>query len=524
MAGAPLASLVMGPQAGGRGYRVLARSDGPAIAGSAEARLSELALVLAGWADQRESAAVALLPLTDATTPALLLRMAYLGTAPLGTIAYAHGLILDEAAFAACAGRPDGLLHLIPPPDGSRDFAAAPLHVTEAPPPPQRHDWTGLGLEWRDRLVLVPGQAETEAALRSVLASLGPAGPGARVRGWATTALLPSSGGFSPARELQLIVIGEDQRRLDGLHHLPARATPAGFEGERVDLPPAARAWERLKSLAAVDPDLAEALEPLRWSPGSLDLPPAEMLRPACDTLIRRLGGGAAQMRLVTELARPRGDDLDPAFAQVARDLFQQLLGRDDLEPQHTAFYVKAYADGPPEAAAAIGAVAPLLLKPGGGRWLRGRTFARLIDLGYAEALAERSDEAPQILKGLGAAELAMLLDRVMLSDDQRLRRPALVSAILRQLADQADGAETEPGWGPLFAAALRWRLGAPPAPDERQLGARSVVQVTHGVARPLLAPLAARTLRLREQASPRETLDMIGGALAWVRREGASA
>lgn len=521
MAAAPLATLVMGPQAGGRGYRVLARSDGPAIAGSAEARLSELALVLAGWADQRESGAVALIPLTDATTPALLLRMAYLGTAPLGTIAYAHGLILDEAAFAACAGRPDGLLHLIPPPDGSRDFAAAPLQVAQAPPP-QRHDWTGLGLQWRDRLVLVPGQAETESALRSVLGSLGPAGPGARVRGWATSALLPSSGGFSPARELQLIVIGEDQRRLDGLHHLPARATPAGFEGERVDLPPAARAWERLKSLAAVDPDIAEALEPLRWSPGSFDLPPTEMLRPACDTLIRRLAGGAAQMRLVTELARPRGDDLDPAFAEVARDLFQQLLGRDDLEPQHAAFYLKAYADGPPEAAAAIGPVAPLLPKAGSGRWLRGRTFARLLDLGYAEALAERSEEASDILKGLGAAELAMLLDRVMLSDDQRLRRPALVSAILLQLADQADGAE--PGWSPIFAAALRWRLAAPPAPDERQLGSRSVVQVTHGVARPLLAPLAVRTLRLREQASPRETLDMIGGALAWVRLEGASA
>lgn len=515
----------MGPQAGGRGYRVLARSNGPAIPGTAEARLSELALVLAGWADEREPAAVALVPLTDATTPALLLRMAYLGTAPLGTIAFAHGLILDEAAFAACAGRPDSLLHLIPPPDGSRDFAAAPLVLTGTPPPSQRHDWSGLGLEWRDRLVLVPGQSETEAALRSVLGSLGPAGPGARVRGWATTGLLPSSGSFSPARELQLIVLGEDQRCLDGLQHLPARATPGGFDGERVDLPPAARAWERLKSLGAVDADLAEAVEPLRWSPANFDLPPTEMLRHACDTVIRRLAGGAAQMRLVTELARPRGEDLDRPFAEVARGLFEQLVGREQLEPQHAAFYVKAIADGPPESAAALGPVGPLLLKAGSGRWLRGRTFARLLDLGYAEALPARSAEAPHILRGLGASELAALLDRVMLTQDETLRTRPLVSAIIRLLADQRSGTASPPEWSAVYAAALQWRLSAPPAPDERQLGARSVVRTTYDVARPLMAPLAARTLRLRDRdTTSRETLDMIGGALEWVRLEGATA
>jgi hypothetical protein len=514
----------MGPQAGGRGYRVLARSDGAAISAAAEARLSELALVLAGWADQRESGAAALIPLTDATTPAVLMRLAYLGTAPLGTIAFAHGLILDSAAFAACAGRPDGLLHLVPPPDGSRSFAEAPLLVNQAPPPAQRHDWAGLGLEWRDRLVLVPAQAEAEAALRSVLGSLGPAGPGARVRGWATSALLPSSGSFSPARELQLIVIGEDQRQSDGLPHLPARATPGGFEGEHVDLPPAARAWERLKSLAAVDADLAEAIEPLRWSPASFDLPPAEMLRPACDTVIRRVAGGAAQMRLVIELARPRGDDLDTPFAGVARGLFEQLLGRAPMEPQHAAYYLKAYADGPADAAAAIGPAGPLLLKPGSGRWLRGRTFARLLDLGYAEALANRSGEAPELLNGLGAGELAALLDRIMLSPDGRLRQPPVVSAVLRQLADQAKDGAAASDWGGVFAAALGWRLSAPPAPDERQLGTRSVVHLSHAVARPLMAPLAARTLRLRKGGAARETLDMIGGALEWVRLEGASA
>jgi hypothetical protein len=38
--------------------------------------------------------------------------------------------------------------------------------------------------------------------------------------------------------------------------------------------------------------------------------------------------------------------------------------------------------------------LAPLLLKPGSARWLRGRTFDRLLQLGYAVALAQRPGRA----------------------------------------------------------------------------------------------------------------------------------
>lgn len=522
-----IATLVMGPQAGGRGYRVLARSEGPAISAAAEGRLGEMALVLAGWADEREPPAAALIPLRDATTPALLVRFAYLGTAPLGTIAFAHGLLLDEAAFAACRGRPETLLPLIPLPDGARDFAVHPRVLPETPPvAPPRRDWSGLGLEWRDRMVLVADEADVEPTLRSILAALGPAGPGARVRGWATTALLPSAGSFSPARDLQLLVLDAGRRRPAGLQHLAAYATITGYDGERVDLPPAARAWERIKSLGALDPDLAEAVAGLRWSPGSFNQSPIELLRPAADAVIRRLTGGASQMRLVTELARPRGDDLDPAFAEAARGLFEQLVGRQALEPQHAAFYVKALADGPPEAAAAIGPVGPLLAYAGSARWLRGRTFDRLLELGYADAIAARADEAPALLEGLGAEETAALLDHVMLSDDPRRRPPALVSAAVRLLAGHAAMTEGPPAWANAYDAALRWRLAEPPAEDERALGCAAVVQTTYRLARPMMARLAERALRLRDsrEAPARVRLDMLGAALEWIRLEGAGA
>jgi hypothetical protein len=522
-----IATLVIGPQAGGRGYRVLARSEGAAISGTAEGRLSEIALVLAGWADEQERSGAALIPLSDATAPALLMRFAYLGTAPLGTIAYANGLILDEAAFALCAGRPETLLPLIPPPDGSRQFAEAPLAVAGLTAPrPMRRDWTGLGLEWRDRLVLVDAEDQEEPTVCSILASIGPAGPGARVRGWATTALLPSSGSFSPGRELQLIVVDVGRRRPSSLHHLPAHATPAGFEGDRVDLPPSARAWERLKSLGSADADLAEAVGPLRWSPASLNLPPAEVIGPAAAAALRRLSGGAGQMRLVNELARPRGDDLDPTFADIARGLFAQLVGRPELEPQHAAFYIKALADGPAESAAAMMPLGELLLKAGSARWLRGRSFDRLMELGYAQALAGRGDEAPALLDGMGGDELATLLDHIMLSRDGRQRSPALVSAALRELADRSMDGHLDPSWSGVYAAALQWRLGEAPSEDEQRLGSRSVVRATHRAARPLMAPLARRTLRLRGQTSakPKERMDMLAGALEWIRLEGAAA
>jgi hypothetical protein len=518
-----IATLVIGPQAGGRGYRVLARSAGPAIAGSAEGRLSELALVLAGWADEKEAPAVALLPLGDATTPALLMRIAYLGTAPLGTIAYANGLILDEAAFALCAGRPESLLPLIPPPDGSRQFAEAPIQVQDLPQPsPPRRDWNGLGLEWRDRLVLVDDIAQEEPTLCSILRSIGPAGPGARVRGWATTALLPSSGSFSPARELQLLVVEFGRRRPGGLHYLPAHATPTGFDGDRVtDLPPAAQAWERLKSVGGLDVDLSEAIGPLRWSPAYLDASPTDIIGPAATEALRRLSGGAAQMRFVLELARPRGDGLDQDFADVARGLFAQLVGRAPLDPQHAAFYIKTLADAPQDVTDTMRLLGPLLLKPGSARWLRGATFDRLLQLGYAEALAEHADDAPAIIHGLGAEALLTLLQRLLATHSA----PSLISAALRELADQTGDEGPPPNWRDTFASALRWRFERPAGPDERLLASRSVVRATSRLVPAFMPHLSRRALRLRDAGglTARERLDMLAGALEWVRFQGAA-
>ncbi len=522
---ASIATMVIGPQAGGRGYRVLARSPGPAISGAAEGRLSEMALVLAGWAEQQEPPAAALIPLSDATTPALLVRFAHLGSSSLGSICYGHALLLDSAAFAACGGRPETLLPLIPEPDGSRAFAEAPLVVDQpAPASPPLRDWRGLGLEWRDRLVVVADRAEEEATLCSILRSIGPSGPGSRVRGWATTASLPPGGSFAPARELQLLVVAQGRRRPVNLQHLLARATPTGFEGERVDLPPAARAWERLKSLGANDVDIAQAVGALRWSPDQLESAPADVIGPSAGQALRALGG-EARIRFILALAAPRGDAFDRDFGAIARHWFAQLIGRDGLDPQHAAFYIKAIADAPPETIATMAPLGQLLAKAGTGRWLKGRTFDRLIQLGYAEALADRADEAPALVAGLGGDDLPKLIAAILQPPNPDSRSHALLSAALRELADRPDETGPPGSWSEFFPEALRQRLQAAPASDERRLGSRSVARATLRLAPAMMGPLAKRTINLRDEAaSPREKLDMLGATLEWVRHKGATA
>ena len=120
----------------------------------------------------------------------------------------------------------------------------------------------------------------------------------------------------------------------------------------------------------------------------------------------------------------------------------------------------------------------------------------------------------------MGADELAALLGRTM--QTEKLRQPTIVSAGLRELAEQAD--EAAPRWGPAYSEALQWRLTAPAAEDERPLGSRSVVRATRRLAPDSMAGLARRTLRLRDGGEPREMLDMLGGALEWLKPEGAAA
>jgi hypothetical protein len=517
MAGATLriGRVVLGPQSGGRGYRVLERSAGTELPPEAEGRLNALPQALANWADTGDGAAAALIPLSDRHVPALLMRMAYFGAGTRGSVAYANGLVIDEAALRGTGGHPERLLDLIPMPERATDFAAAPLDATLEDERPPHRDWSGFALEWRDRLLLVSGEEEIEPTLRSILNEF-PLSAESRVRGWATTALLAPAGSFSPARDLQLIVVERDRKRPGGLHYLEAVGTPDGPKGYRdapVALTRAAAAWEKLKSICSNDRELAAAAPLLRWNQQDWSADPVDVLSRAAAAVARRLGG-EAQMRLVIAMATPRGESDDRDFAAAARALFAGILAVPDLTPQHMAFYLKALADAPDEATSALPEPAPLLVREGTGRWLRGRAFERLVELGYAEALSDREGDPAPVLAGLNEDGLALLLERPLPG--------AVQSTLLRMLANGA--AEAEPAWRESFARTLAGRLAAPPGRDERLLARHSVVRSAHRYARAQMPALSARTLRLERARNVREFSDTLGGMLEWVklkRKEG---
>jgi hypothetical protein len=517
-------ALVIGPQSAGRGYRVLSRSDGRAIPAKANSRISELALVLAGWADEREPHAAALIPLTERDGLWLLMRAAYLGSAPLGTVAFAHGVILDGEAVRAVGGRPENLLEAIPVPDGSLDFGETPARLAVDRSAPPRRDWSRLGLEWLDRVVAVDAEADVVPMLRSILSDSMPIGAGGRVRGWATSALFPQNGGFSAQDAFQLIVTGPG-RRAPGLRHLNARVTEKGWEGDRVEGSAATRTWERLRRLAALDPALEQGTRTLHWTQSYFGLEPAELLRQWGQGALRPLPG-AARMRLILEMARPQGDDLDADFAGAARSLFEWLLGQPDLEPQHAAYYIKCLAEGPRDAVAALGDIGASLVMAGTGSWLRGETLGRLLELGYADALARQPADPASCLDGLGQEDLAGIVQDLITRARPSDEHLELLATLLPLLCGTEGKDHGRPAWAAAFEPALALCLQRGPADSLSRLASRDIVLATARFGRPRFANVAAKVLSLRDVAPgrPDEFKAMLGASLAWVKVAGAAS
>lgn len=520
-----IATAVIGPQSGGRGYRVLARGGAVEISPSADGRITEFALALAGWADEREPSAAALIPLDEDGGGWMLLRAAYLGAMPTGTVAFANCLILDSRCMHAIGGHAENLLPFIPLPDGSRDFAEEPTIVSLAPSPPApRHDWTGLGLEWRDRIVVVPAAADVEPTLRSILGDITPIGPDSRILGWSTTALLPSAGGFSAPRAFQLIVVNAAQGRPQGLPHLVATATQGRFEGERVELSPPALAWERFRSLGAGDAALERSLRSLRWSPAYFDLAPAELLRGLAATVIGTVDG-ASQMRLIGSMTESRHDSLDSDFAYAARATFASLLDSTGLKPQHSAYYVKALVEGSDSLIEAMAPVGPLLIRAGSAQWLQGRTFEAMLRLRYAETIADLEDDPAPFLDGFSDQDFARLLYYLEAHVRETPALSALLEAVLTVLADSLAQGD-KPAWADAFGLGLGMLLDSPTALPLRRLASHNIVACATRFAPERRTKLAARALRLAPAERPLEAAELVRtlrGGLEWVRLAGAS-
>lgn len=247
-----LPALVLGPPMLGAPWKVLTASPVPALNKAQDLRLHEIMASLAYWADSGEAPIVALLPLGDGLS--ILLRAAGGGAIGPNALAQANGVILTADMIAELGGRAERLLAVLPAPDGGRNFGRSPWVVPPVLPPlPLRIGWEDIGLAWCNRIMLVPESADVLPTLATVLANAGPPEQAGRVRGWATSAILPAAGGFDPWDECQLIVLGPGRDHPYGMPHLAARLNLLG-EPEPVVLPPATwRAWAAFREIAGAD-------------------------------------------------------------------------------------------------------------------------------------------------------------------------------------------------------------------------------------------------------------------------------
>ena len=285
-------TFVLGPESGGRGYRILASSSGQ-VSGS---WTIDLPMVLLNWGQlEREESFAAQLPLEDGG--ALVCRGKFFRRVALGPVAWLHAVHLAPELLEETFERTEQLLALIPEPDETLAFADAPLELASLPPP-RRALWAGLNLAWTDRAIAVDPSVDLEAVLGAALASVDPPEQRRRVSGWATTAELPARGAISPLRQCRLIV-ARPGIELAEAGFLPASVNADGVpETPEGGEPPIGRhVWERLHAILRDGPAFAPAAdsEQLAWR--------YVMSEQAPDKLVGRLLRNATKLLAPTSMA-----------------------------------------------------------------------------------------------------------------------------------------------------------------------------------------------------------------------------
>ena len=514
-----LPTILFGPQAAGRGYQALASSDLPPLHLREQELVRSIPLALAGWADQGETGFIARIPLGERLFPAMFVRARFVGEASGGTVAYAHGVIVTEAAAAAIPGWLDRLTDSLPVPDGSPDFASAPLlidqleDVVAAGP-----GWEGFGLGWQDRLVTVPpnlpADIDVETVLYRALASVTPVEQQARVRGWATTAALLPTRAFSPARAFQLVVIDERSAR-PALQHLDAVATPDGFSGERIAPPPTWIAWQRFLELTRDHPDLTAAVDRIVWTPQSATMAPDALITLAMSAVLGALAGAPrAQLDLAATIAH---DSRTPHFPEIARTALKT-QGETAPLPEAVAL-VLAWQKLDDAARALLPMIDIALVRRADFAGADQQHLADLLDGGLLATLTEL-EGAGGLIPTLDASARALVLGALVEENDWSADHALLTSEMLRSIADAGlQGAdELAIVFFPVaLGRCLDW---TDIVPVRTNLVAPSMIPAIAASAPNLTARYAARLLRLDDavrQGAPAQ-FTIAETALAWVR------
>ena len=510
-----LGTIVIGPQAGGRGYRLLATSGLPELNASATAQLNAMPLALAGWADAGEQEFIARIPLEDSVFPALLLRGRLIGQAAGGSIAFANGVVVLEHDAAQLDAPIDTLFSLIPMPDGDLVFAAqavetqVPLAATQV----KHHEWAGLGLGWRDRVLVVPEGLNLETIAFSALTSIDPPEQNARIRGWATTSALQATGPFNPARALQLIVVGR-RAALPLGSYAPAAVTLEGFEGDSIAPPPSWRVWQHFQALAGDDPVLRRAVGRLKWAPQTAALAPDVLARSAAQTVIDDLAG--APPELTHFLTRATSATVDPLLVRAVVEAFGHTVATGSLDRAVDLTMLWRNAD--PALRSVVGDVDARLVQRPDLAGASGQVLDEAINLGLIETILRLDNGRDAIVDGASREWLTAMLGRITELPNWRAAHADVTSRILRRLVDIE--ATDDPAVAAYFAAGLGRCLDwADVRPVVVNLISRAFVVAVMRSALHLSTAYAGTLLRLRASVAAGDMLQfrIVDTTLAWL-------
>lgn len=335
-----LATISVGPKDRGRSYGVLDHSLKAGDFARLRPGLEDFALALAAWADRGLPRFVALAPVGREGRDSVLWRARYLGSAELGTVAIAHGLVIPAEVLERLEGRAHRLLPLLSEPDGG-PFGKNPIHadIALAGPALAGPVVSAFGLEWRDQVVELTDGADPETVLMAVLGGIVPVAQAARIDGWATTGVLEASGGFDPDRAFRLIVRPIDEPR--GLP-LAGRRT-VRLSGGRIATPPEPapavwRAWQRIQAVIVTMPGLSSA----PWKAIYASLPVDRVVSLA---LLQAVAGLGLNERLdliaaAVRQTRPEPDIAEDVEAAVGRVLLSLAATADT--PEAAVHYLEA--------------------------------------------------------------------------------------------------------------------------------------------------------------------------------------
>lgn len=440
-------SFRIGPERGGRGYRMLAVSGLAADT----AWMGNVPLVLLEWAKLRSPTPfVGRFPVAGG---AVILRGRYAEEGTDGPIAHANGVFVPDDMLDMVANNEAALVKRI---GKDEDFGQAPVVVDDADfAQPLVTAWQGLGLAWQDRQIVVAATFDPEDVALAALASVVPVAQRRRIAGWSTTSRLETRGDFAPMRSCNLLVIGPDEPRGPDRFLPYAVAADNSVSGETVAEPEAFRIWSALiEAGRALVPERAQPALEAAWGPAMADWSAEPIARLYLETVSRQ---GATFAEMV---------DATGVIGTVCSDAV-------------TALMVRHYLDAVSDQPAAV--IAGLLAR-------FADRFANLPEtLGVVHAFSLWRDDGSMIAE----ADAGQLLALVSTFAQQTLERPPIATSelALRRLRDFEDAA-LRSGPGGTDAAAFRGAL----ALARRRLG-----KAIPPPARPLARVEAHRLLKLRQ-------------------------